>query len=130
MINIMKHICAGILLLLLSSALSAQELITVKGKVLSADKKQPIANAQVSSFDAKATAYTEDDGTFSIQVYNGKATLTVKADQYFENEIALLDRTQVNIYLLPTNTVMYSFLPNKRRSPQNDQQRRNCGFYK
>ncbi|MBD9179219.1 MAG: hypothetical protein EGP82_08615, partial [Odoribacter splanchnicus] len=108
MINITKHICAGILLLLLSSALSAQELITVKGKVFSADKKQPIANAQVSSFDAKATAYTEEDGTFTIQVYDGKATLTVKADQYFDNEVALLNRTQVNIYLLPTNTVMYT----------------------
>lgn len=108
MINITKHICAGILLLLLSSALSAQELITVKGKVFSADKKQPIANAQVSSFDAKATAYTEEDGTFTIQVYDGKATLTIKADQYFDNEVALLNRTQVNIYLLPTNTVMYT----------------------
>lgn len=108
MINITKHICAGLTLLLLSSALSAQELITVKGKVLSADKKQPIANAQVSSFDAKATAYTEGDGTFTIKVYDGNATLTVKAGQYFDNEIALLKRTEVNIYLLPTNSVMYS----------------------
>lgn len=103
-----KYICTGITLLLVSVAVSAQELITINGKVLSADKKLPLANVQVMSKDAKKTAYTEADGTFTLQVEKANAMLTVKAEKYFDNETALQNRTQVNIYLLPTNEVMYS----------------------
>lgn len=122
MINITKYIYTGLLLLLLSSAVSAQELITIKGKILSADKKQPIANAQVSSMDAKGSSYTEADGTFTIKVFIPNAVLTVKAANYFENEIALLKRTEVNIYLLPStgfmNTDAYQTSEGRRKMMQ------------
>lgn len=103
-----KYICSGIMFLFISLSVSAQELITISGKVLSADKKRPVTNAQVSSREAKSSVYTTEDGTFTMDVYKSNATLTIKAEKYFEKEVALLKRTKINVYLLPAKDVMYS----------------------
>lgn len=106
--SIKKYICLVILLLGITVGVSAQDLIKVKGKVLNANSKQPLENVQVSSLSSKKTALTDDKGEFTIEVTDPRAMLELKLAGYFANEVALLERTGLTIYLLPENAVMYS----------------------
>lgn len=103
-----KYICLWILLLGTITGLSAQESVVVKGKVLNAGNKQPVSEVQISSLNAAATVLTNDKGEFSIQVTDPKALLLFKSSGYLENEVALLGRTALTVYLLPENSAMYS----------------------
>lgn len=106
--SMIKYISLAILLLYFTAGMSAQSLITVKGKVLDAASKLPLENVQVSSLSAKSTALTNDKGEFNIEVSDPKGILEIKSVGYFSHELALLGRTNLTVYLLPERSVMYS----------------------
>lgn len=103
-----QYICLSLIFLLMSAAVSAQQMITVKGRVLGGNKKQPIANAQIFSPDGKATVMTNPDGTFVLEVSDPRTVLNVKAEHYYEHTACLLGRKELKIYLIPRNTMMYT----------------------
>ncbi len=108
MIKMIKHSVIGILLLLITAGVSAQEAVIVKGKVYRADTKAPVSNASVLSVNAPKSAITAEDGSFTIQVNDKNAALIVEHNAYFKIKTALAGRTELNIYLLPTNSVMFT----------------------
>lgn len=106
--TINKWIAAGIFFMLLALEVSAGGLITVKGHIYSADTKKALPEVQVYSFNAKHTVTADSTGKFSIQVDDRNALLRFTTPGYEVTEIPLNGRTEVNIFLLPENSFMYS----------------------
>lgn len=103
-----QYICLSLICLFMPAAVFAQQMLTVKGRVLGGVKKQPVANAQVFSLDGKSTVMTDSDGYFILEVSDPKAVLNIKADKYYDNMTHLYGRKELTIYLIPTNTLMYT----------------------
>lgn len=103
-----KCVYIGIWLMLVSIGLQAQEQLTVKGWVYSAEKRQPLSGVQVYSQDAKGSSVTDSLGQFSMVVSDPDAWLRVQVDGYVQKAVALNGRREVKIYLMPEKSFMYT----------------------
>lgn len=106
--SINKWIAASLFFIMLALDASAQELITVKGTVYSADAKKTLPDVQIYSMHAKRTVISDSTGAFSIQVNDRYAQLRFTLPGYQVEEIPLNGRTEVKIFLLPEKSFMYS----------------------
>ena len=88
-----------LLLFLLPLLNFGQELVVVKGVVRSAGNKEPIADVQVSSTQAKSLALTDEKGAFTIELSSDEAILEVKKQGYNTIQYPLFKRKEVTIYL-------------------------------
>jgi TonB-linked SusC/RagA family outer membrane protein len=75
----------------------------VTGKVTQASG-EPLAGATVSEKGGTATALTKDDGSFSIDVSNQKATLVISYVGYASREIKVNGEQQLSVSLQTTNS--------------------------
>ena len=98
----------GIGFMLVSVGLQAQEKLTVKGWVYSADSRQPLQGVQLYSQDAEGSSVTDSLGGFSIVVRDPEAWLRVQVDGYIQKNIALNGRREVKIYLMSEKSFMYT----------------------
>ena len=71
--SINKWMAASLFFILFALNASAQELITVKGTVYSADAKKILPNVQIYSMHAKRTVISDSTGAFAIQLDNRNA---------------------------------------------------------
>lgn len=104
--NYLKNIL--LLVLVLTSALSwaqnqSNSGILVKGTVYNEVTKLPIASATVVCGDFAST-FTNDDGTFSIEVRSANDILNVKAEGFQNKDVLLTKVENVNIYLTKEQT--------------------------
>ncbi|MBD9179393.1 MAG: SusC/RagA family protein, partial [Odoribacter splanchnicus] len=99
---------ASLFFILFALNASAQELITVKGTVYSADAKKILPNVQIYSMHAKRTVISDSTGAFTIQLDDRNARLRFTFPGYQVEEIPLNGRTEVKIFLLPEKSFMYS----------------------
>ena len=72
--------------------------IKVSGFVYDAATGLPISAAKVNVAEFSA-AITEDDGSFSINVYDNSAVLAVSKEEYQTQLVSLKGRTEINVYL-------------------------------
>jgi len=91
--------------LLLISTLSASA-GTLKGKVLSSDKK-PVTDAVVS-FPGSRTVRTATDGSFSLENVNEDGRITVWADGFYSQSVALMGQMNVVVYMISLDKFKYN----------------------
>lgn len=103
-----KCVYIGIWLMLVSIGLQAQEQLTVKGRVYSAENREPLSGVQVYSQDAKGSSVTDSLGQFTIVVGDPDAWLRVQVDGYIQKAVALNGRKEVKVFLMPENTLLYN----------------------
>ncbi|MEJ7682399.1 MAG: SusC/RagA family TonB-linked outer membrane protein [Segetibacter sp.] len=90
-------------LLLLGIIVNAQTR-TVKGKVLSAQDNQPVSRASVLVKGKSSGTTTGNDGSFSLNVPAGNATLVISSVGFTQNEVAVAnDETTVTVQLSPSS---------------------------
>lgn len=80
-------------------SVSAQQSITVKGKVLSADDNMGIPGVNVSLKGAKAGVTTDLDGNFSINVASADAVLVFSSVGFKTKEVKVGSQTSINVTL-------------------------------
>jgi TonB-dependent starch-binding outer membrane protein SusC len=85
--------------LLLAIALPAQQLITIKGVVMSADEKLPLIGATVMEKGTARGTITDLDGTFSLEVTGVQATISVSYLGYVAQDIPLKGKYYLEIAL-------------------------------
>lgn len=78
-----------------------KSLITVKGMVIDSHTKKPVAAAQISDLENKASAVTDDKGNFTIQLLSLNSILKVVAYDYSLSEVALRGRDNLTVELFP-----------------------------
>lgn len=103
-----KCVCIGILVLLISIRVAAQDKTTVDGAVYNAVTKEPLKDVQIFSSNASSSAMTDSLGRFTINLTDANAWLRVQTRGYVGKEIALSGRRTVKVFLLPENSVMYN----------------------
>ncbi len=89
--------------LLLSTAIALAQTNTVTGKILD-DTGQPAPGVSVLIKGSKSGTTSDQNGNFSLNVQDAKATLIVSFVGYASQEIALNNRKSVNITLAPDAT--------------------------
>ena len=78
--------------------------IVVTGKITN-DKGEPVAGASITVKNGSTGVSTESDGSFSINV-PGDATLVISAVGFTTQEIAVGNRTTINVTLLNTASAL------------------------
>lgn len=73
----------------------------VKGRVLDAHSKQPIAAAQIQALNNTASATTDQQGLFTIKVSALDEVLLVSAFDYAQREVAVRGKNVLDIELYP-----------------------------
>lgn len=73
--------------------------MTVTGKVVDANFKQPLSSVQISSADMRRAVVTEQDGTFTLDVLSENAVLIFVCDGYFKKEVNLYGRNELYVLL-------------------------------
>src|SRR5688500_17078989 len=76
--------------------------IPITGKILN-DKGEPLAGATIAVKGGTATTSASAEGTFTLEVPDGNATIVITYTGYQTQEIALNNRTALNITLLSNN---------------------------
>ncbi|HET9569963.1 MAG TPA: SusC/RagA family TonB-linked outer membrane protein [Bacteroidales bacterium] len=91
------------LLLISTLSVSAE---TLKGKVLSSDKK-PVTDAVVS-FPGAKNVRTATDGSFTLENVSPEGTITIWADGYYSQNVALMGKLNINVYLIALDKYKYN----------------------
>ncbi|NLO69401.1 MAG: SusC/RagA family TonB-linked outer membrane protein [Porphyromonadaceae bacterium] len=105
LIRKLGRVIAAVILVFAWSGLSAQSAVddgslkTLKGVVLDAGSKKPISAAQISDLNKKASAVTDENGEFTIQLSSLSATLQVVAYDYNPVEVSVRGREYLEIKL-------------------------------
>lgn len=104
----MKIIYLTLCFLFVAILVQAQEWTDIKGKVMRAKDKTPVESARVWSADAKASAITDKDGLFTIQVKNRDAVLLFECYRFVSREIPLGGRTELSVWLTEETVPMFT----------------------
>lgn len=106
--TINRWMATSMLFLLIALNASADNLITIKGTVYSADNKKALSGVQIYSINAKKTVVSDSVGGFTIQLNDRNARLRFTASGYYQEEVALNKRIELKVFLLPENSFMYN----------------------
>ena len=98
--TIMYFLFFGIWLSTVHAQTQPQE---VKGKVMDAESRGPLAGVSVSVLDAEFSTNTDKDGNFNLRLPNKDATLVITYMGYMEQRIHA-NTAKIEIYLTPSNT--------------------------
>jgi TonB-linked SusC/RagA family outer membrane protein len=99
----LKHLLLCIPLFFIATIISAQTRV-VNGKILSSQDQSPVAGVTVSVKGSSQATNTGADGSFSLAVPNGKATLVLTSVGFAEREVNLsADQTSVSVELTPSS---------------------------
>lgn len=96
----------GIMLVLLSTVLSAQE--KLKGKVLSSVDKSPVSQAQISSPSAAQSVITDENGEFTIEMTTIYDELTVERSGFVTKSVYVGKKHELTIWLTPAGLIYYN----------------------
>ncbi len=97
-----------LLFLFLVTVVSGQEKIVVTGKVYHSVSKTPLAQVRVAGSNLNKSAITDEEGAFQIEVADAHVVLTFELRGFMQKQLFLGKRTQLEVYLLPENTLRYT----------------------
>lgn len=97
----------GILLLLIGTNVFAQEM-EIKGRVLSAIDRKPVAQAQISSVAAVKSVISDEKGEFTLKVKKQNTEIKVERSGFTPKTVFLGKRDRIDIFLLPENVVRHA----------------------
>lgn len=96
----------SLIIVFMSNDLSAQEKVTVEGRVYNSLTRLPLTNIQVSSPQSTKSIMTDANGYFKIKLLSLKAVIIFKGYGFVAKETFLNNRKSINIYLMPDKQYM------------------------
>lgn len=101
-----------LLLLLLFAGMVADAqkqdgLVEIKGQVFNSIDKSPQEGLEISAIGVKSVV-TDKEGRFVISLPLTTSAITVKSISFYTEDVPLLGRTQLNVYLMPLEASGYS----------------------
>ena len=92
-----SRLCTFIFLIIFSSSVSAQK--TIRGTVTSAKDNQPVSGASVLVKGTNIGTATDPNGTFRLDLPNGKNILTISSVGYDDQEVDVSTNSNVTVAL-------------------------------
>lgn len=100
-----------LLLVLSVVSLSAQDGRMVRGKVRDTRSKAALSHVTVSSPELKASAETDDNGEFALEVNHPNTVVRFQLNGYFPVEVSLNGRKHIEVGMTPVSVLRYTESP-------------------
>lgn len=92
----------------LTATAQDQKVYSIKGTIYSSEDRKPVEGALVSANGAVKSVLTDKDGNFTISVKTSPEMLKVRYKDFYNQEVKVLGRDHVNVYLIPESETAYS----------------------